>query len=93
MNILPNGIYRLEYNEKARCFHYEDDTDKNFNHTGWVILKTLSEADCIDFCSFMDKKYVNGRISGILPELSIVQLELDLFMELKKYRRQLAGRV
>ncbi len=52
----------------------------------------MSNDECNEFCEFMDKKYVNGRVTGALPELKIVKLELDLFFELKKSRRKLAGR-
>lgn len=92
MNKLPNGIYRFEYNEKQRCFHCETDLDKDCSRTGWVVLKTMSSDECEEFTDFMDKKYIVGRKSGQFPELKVVKLELDLFFELKKSRRKLAGR-
>lgn len=93
MNKLPDGIYRLEYNEKQRCFHFESNQDKDCRYNGWVWLKVISSDDCIAFCEFMNKKYVDGRVTGVLPELSVVKLELYLFFELKKHRRKLAGRL
>jgi hypothetical protein len=88
---MPEGIYELQYNKRRRLFHFADKQNKR--QFGWVTLKPMSEDDCISFCSFMDKKYVDGRVTGVLPELSIVQLELALFFQLKKYRRKLAGRI
>ena len=85
---LSNDICRLEYNEKQRSFHFENSIEKDCRKNGWVWLKMMSISDCIDFCDFMNKKYVNGRVTGILPELSIVKLELSLFFVLKKYRRK-----
>ena len=92
MERLPEGIYRLEYNEKQRCFHYDQGQHAEGSF-GWIKLKIMSNDECNEFCDFMDKKYVNGRVTGILPELSVVKLELNLFAELKKHRRKLAGRV
>ena len=88
-NLLPDGIVNLEYSERHRLFHFADNCLK---YPLWVFLKAVSIEDAITFTSFMDKKYVNGRNSGRLPELPIVRLELDLFFELKHNRRKLAGR-
>jgi hypothetical protein len=93
MTNFPEDIYRLEYSEKQRLFHFEHKEDKDVRRYGWTWLKIMSIDECISFCQFMDKKYVTGRASGILPELSVVKLELDLFFELKKHGRKLAGRV
>lgn len=91
-NRLPRGMCRLEYNEKQRCFHYNSGQHDE-NIWGWVKLRDMSEGDCNTFCDFMDKKYVNGRVTGVLPELAVVKLELSLFFELKTHRRKLAGRI
>lgn len=91
MNILPEHIYQIEYSEKQRLFHWERDTEKLCK--GWRKLRVMSLDECIEFCTFMDKKYVDGRQSGVLPELSVVELELQLWFELKKSRRKLAGRI
>lgn len=88
--MVMNEIVRLEYNNKQHLFHF-NDTDTASKD--WVFLDNLSLNDCKDFCEFMDKKYVNGRVSGILPELAVVKLELELFLQLKQHRRKLAGRV
>ncbi len=89
---LPDNIYRLEYNENQRCFHF-DSGNHDENTCNWVNLKIMSNDECNDFCDFMDKKYVNGRVTGMLPELSVVRLELDLFLKLKNNRRKLANRI
>lgn len=87
-----DGIYLLEYNEKQRCFHC--NCGENIENTfGWVSLRAMSFSECDDFTEFMNKKYVEGRVTGVLPELSVVRLELQLFFELKKHRRKLAGRI
>ena len=90
-NILPHGIIQLEYSEKQRMFHFNDSIP-DYKQRGWVPLKVISEDDAISFCDEIDKKYVKGRKSGILPELSVVRLEMKLFFELKSVRRKLAGR-
>lgn len=89
-HILPSGIVTLSYSQRQRLFHFEIEfeTEKK----GWVSLKSMTTQDATDFCQSMDKKYVDGRLKGILPELSVIKLELDLFFELKAYRRKLAGR-
>ena len=88
--MLPAGIVNLDYSEKQRGFHFADD---NVSYKGWVFFKAISLEDAMKFTDFMDKKYVNGRTSGILPELSVVKLEIDLFFKLKNVSRKLAGRV
>jgi hypothetical protein len=87
---LPEGIINLDYSENQRLFHFDNVPESG--KPGWVMLKAMTMEDAMQFCAFMDKKYVNGRASGTLPELSIVKLELKLFFELKNFRRKLAGR-
>jgi hypothetical protein len=89
--LLPAGIVNLDYSEKQRLFHFDYEPQKK-NNKDWIKLKAMSVDDAIKFCDFMDKKYVNGRVTGNLPELSVVKLELELFFELKNTRRRLAGR-
>ena len=89
---LPEGIVVVDYSESQRCFHFESDPLKHKGNS-WIRLKPMSIDDANTFCDFMDRKYVNGRVTGILPEFNIVKLEMDLFFELKKSRRKLAGRV
>ena len=89
ITILPIGIVNLDYSEKQRLFHY---AEQKTIHKTWVSLKAMSLEIAIAFTDFMDKKYVNGRSSGILPELSIVKLELDLFFKLKNINRKLVDR-
>lgn len=89
-NILPYGIYRVEFSSKQRCFHF--NRNLNEKKDGWTSLRIMSNRECMDFADYMDKKYVSGRSSGILPPIYIVKLELDLFLELRAYRRKLAGR-
>lgn len=89
--VLPAGIINLDYSEKQRLFHFDYEPEKHRTKS-WITLKAMSIEDAIKFCEFMDKKYVNGRTSGILPELSVVKLEMELFFELKNVRRKLAGR-
>lgn len=86
-----NTIYRLEYSDKQRCFHFAhiEEGPKR----GWVALRILPSDECKTFVFFMYKKYVDGRKTGTLPELKVVDLELQLFAELKDTRRKLAGRV
>lgn len=88
--ILPPGITRLCYSEKQRLFHFETgfETEKK----GWIPLKCMSIQEAYEFAKFMDKKYVDGRLNGILPEISVIKLELELFFKLKCYRRKLVGR-
>ncbi len=83
--MLPAGIVNLDYSEKQRCFHFADESS---THKGWVFLKAMSMEDAITFAYFMYKKYVNRRTSGILPEISVVKLELDLFFELNNVRKK-----
>jgi hypothetical protein len=89
--LLPAGIVNLDYSEKQRLFHFDYEPQK-YRTQSWTTLKAMSLDDAMKFCDFMDKKYVNGRISGTLPELSVVKLEMELFFELKTVRRKLAGR-
>jgi hypothetical protein len=89
--VLPAGIINLDYSEKQRLFHFDYEPEKHRTKS-WITLKAMSLEDAIKFCEFMDKKYVNGRVSGALPELSVVKLEMELFFELKNVRRKLAGR-
>jgi len=89
--LLPTGIVNLDYSEKQRLFHFDYEPE-NYKSKSWFTIKAMSLDDAMRFCEFMYKKYVNGRISGTLPELSVVKLELELFFELKNVRRKLAGR-
>ena len=86
-----DDICYLDYSEVQRCFHY-DFSPEQYRHKDWIKLKAVHISDAIDFCHFMDRKYVKGRASGELPELEVVKLELDLFFKLKNSRRKLAGR-
>ena len=63
---LPEGIINLEYCEKQRLLHFDYEPQK-YRNKSWVTLKAMSLEDAIKFCEFMDKKYVNGRDSGIFP--------------------------
>jgi len=89
--MLPKGIINLDYSETQRLFHFSYEFQE-YKTQNWITLKAMSLEDAMQFCEFMDKKYVNGRISGTLPEISVVKLEMHLFFELKKVRRKLAGR-
>lgn len=88
----PDGIYRLEYSEKQRCFHFENKEIKDVRKNGWYWLRVMSVQECTDFYVFMFNKYVRGRKTGRLPELDVVKLELELFIKLKSHRRKLANR-
>lgn len=88
---LPEGIIFLDYSERQRLFHFDTEPDKKALPE-WVRLKAMDWDDAISFCSFMEKKYVDNRKSGELPELPIVKLELELFAKLKTSRRKYAGR-
>ena len=88
---VPDGIIILEYNQKDRMIHFDCEPQKH-RHKYWVSLKAMCVNDAIQFCQYLEKKYVTGRKSGILPELSVVKLEQDLFLELKHTARKLAGR-
>lgn len=88
---LPEGIIILDYSERQRLFHFDTEPHKKALPE-WIKLKAMDWNDAITFCSFMEKKYVDNRSSGILPELSVVKLELALFFELKATRRKYAGR-
>jgi len=79
-------IINLEYNQSQRLFHFSDDSIKK---RGWHILKTMDIDDAIYFTDFIDKKYVNNKQSGRIPELDIVKLELELFFKLKNVKRKL----
>lgn len=89
--LLPSGIIYLDYNENQRQFHFDYEPGK-YRHKSWVRLMAMSLDDALKFTCFMDKKYVNGRSSGILPEIDIVKLEMELFFKLKNSNRKLAGR-
>lgn len=80
--MLPSEIVNLDYSEKQRLFHFDYAPEK-YRSKNWTTLKAMSLEDAMKFCEFMDKKYVNGRASGILPELSVVKLEMQLFFKLK----------
>jgi|LauGreSuBDMM15SN_2_FD.fasta_scaffold275608_2 hypothetical protein len=88
---LPEGIIILDYCPKQKNFHFENNPDAP-KHNSWKRLKAMTYDDAIAFAEFMDKKYVDGRKTGDLPELSIVKLELELFQQLKTTRRKYAGR-
>ena len=90
--MLDIDTYILEYNDEQRMFHYNSG-ENQINTHGWIALKRMSKHECSDFCEFMYKKYERGRKTGTLPELIVVQLELDLFFKLRKYGRKLAGRI
>ena len=80
--MLPEGIINLDYSEKQRLFHFDYNPEK-YRTKSWITLKAMLLEDAMKFCEFMDKKYVSGRVSGTLPELSVVKLEMELFFELK----------
>lgn len=84
-------VYKISYSEKQRLFHFSEHDEKEAK--GWVTLGVASHKDCIAFTEFMDKKYVDGRQSGTLPEFKIVKLEFELYFELLQSRRKLAGRI
>ena len=88
---LPEGIIILDYSPKQRQFHFENNPVASKTND-WKQLKAMNYDDAISFSQFMEKKYVDGRDSGILPELSIVKLELELFHQLKTTRRKYEGR-
>jgi len=90
-NALPEGILILDYSEDQRCFHFDNNPD-SYREPCWKALKAMSREDAVQFTQFMEKKYVDSRKSGRLPELSVVKLELELFFALKSNRRKLAGR-
>ena len=83
-------IVRLEYSPNQRQFHFADPSDTK--PLRWAEIGYTNISDAIYFVSFMERKYVNGRSSGILPEHGVVALEYALFNELKDTRRKLAGR-
>ena len=87
--MLPKDTINLDYSEKQRLFHF-DYEQKKYRTKSWITLKTIPLDDAIKFCDFIDKKYVDNRISGILPELSVVKLEMELFFKLKNIHRKLA---
>ena len=75
---MPDGMYRLEYNEKQQHFHYDCGNHAE-NTFGWVTLAVMPDAECSIFYYYMEDKYPNG-----FPELSVVQKEFDLFVKLKE---------
>ena len=83
------NIVSLEYSPKQRVFHFNEQ-----QHTphAWRKIADMSIQDAMFFVDFMEKKYVNGRATGTLPEIRVVCIECDLFTELKAVRRKLAGR-
>ena len=83
-------IVRLEYSPSQRQFHFAEQSDPR--SLRWAERGDTHISDAIYFVSFMERKYVNGRSSGILPEHAVVALEYALFNELKDTRRKLAGR-
>lgn len=86
MNI---DFIRLDYSEKQRLFHYESNINAK-PYRDWVMITpNIDLIDAEKFFEFMDKKYCKGRVSGQLPTLEIVQLELQLFFKLKNIRRKL----
>ena len=89
--LLPDGIIYLEYSEKQRMFHFADSENEYYTKD-WIKLKAMSIDDAIKFTQFIDKKYVENRNSGIIPEFKIIKLELELFFELKNLNRKLSGR-
>lgn len=90
-NTLPEGILILDYSEDQRHFHF-DYKPESYREPSWKPLKAMTWEDAVQFTRYMDKKYVDGRKSGRMPELSVVKLELELFFTLKSNRRKLAGR-
>ena len=88
---LPEGIIFLDYSEKQRLFYFDTCPDKA-RANDWKQLKAMTYDDAFAFCQFMDRKYVDNRKTGDYPELSVVKLELDLFLKLKNIRRKYAGR-
>ncbi len=55
-------IYRLEFNEKASCFHFEWLADirhvREANTHGWgTVCDSLPEDDCCSFVRAVAKKY------------------------------------
>lgn len=88
---LTNDIIILEYSEKQRNFHF-GDTLNTYATNDWIKLKAMTYDDAFAFCRLLDKKYVENRITGKLPEMSVVKLELELFSKLKNIRMKYAGR-
>jgi hypothetical protein len=82
-------IIRLDYSERQRLFHYEDNP-KATPYKDWVMLaEKIDLIDAEKFYAFMEKKYCSGRVSGQMPTLDIVKLELQLFFKLKNVKRKL----
>ena len=90
MDTSGSGIFWLCYSQKQKVFHFEDQSGNL--KKGWAVLRQMCLGDCESFVAFLEKKYVDGRVSGILPELDVVKIELDLFFALKSNKRKLAGR-
>lgn len=75
--IYPEGRVNLEYSEKQRLFHFTYDPEES-KTSDWVSLGIMANVDAILFSELMDKKFR----SGLLPELSVVKLELEVYLEL-----------
>jgi hypothetical protein len=72
---LPDGVYRIEYNESQRAFHL--DKGQHLGGTfDWVTVCVMAEDMCNAFLDYMENKY---KIR--LPKLLIVQKELKQFLE------------
>lgn len=57
---------------------------------GFRLLATqMDRQDAETFIDRMHRKYVRGRKTGRYSTLSILKLELELFVRLKNYRRKL----
>lgn len=54
-----------------------------------LLATQIDRQDAETFIDRMHRKYVRGRKRGRYPTMSIVRLELELFIKLKNYRRKL----
>ena len=62
---------------------------EDYHVPGYVVIaEQMEEKDAKAFIRRIQKKYVNGRKRGRFPSTEIINLELELFMKLKSYRRK-----
>lgn len=73
----PEGRVNLEYSEKQRLFYFSYDPEE-LKTGDWVSLGIISKDDAVLFTDLMNKKFK----SGLLPELSVIKLELAVYFAL-----------
>lgn len=79
-------IYSYEKNDLCTV----ERKPEGYHVPGYVVItEQIDEKDACAFIRRIHKKYVKGRKRGRFPSSEIINLELELFMKLKNYRRKL----